>query len=301
MKFGNSIRAAVGAMALAFLASAAHSAPAYYFGKDDTNGAPGGASSIGAETLFGTDVLVTSTENFGTALAPPNTQLPEYLYLSGGTRSTAVGTLSQAADPPSSSWGQSYLGASVMSGEKREGRYNTTGNAASGRWLESDVSFTLTLANPVQAFAFFGTDFGDFSGSLVVELFADGGIDPLVFDGAAQVTPGGPRTNVFAQGGNPIQPRVESDTEATATRAQDGSLLFFGFASDTTFNRIRFTLNQGPDTGFADWDYLGFDDIRIGNLRTTTPPNPAPEPGSLALAGLALFAAGWARKTQRRA
>ena len=26
-----------------------------------------------------------------------------------------------------------------------------------------------------------------------------------------------------------------------------------------------------------------------------------PEPGSLALAGLALFAAGWARKTQRRA
>jgi hypothetical protein len=86
----------------------------------------------------------------------------------------------------------------------------------------------------------------------------------------------------------------------TGTTADDGSLLFFGFASDVLFDRIVFKVGQAPGTVVGDWDYLGFDDIMVGNLRNGTG-GTVPEPGSLALVGLALFAAGWARKAQHRA
>ena len=78
-----------------------------------------------------------------------------------------------------------------------------------------------------------------------------------------------------------------------------GSVLFFGFATDEyKFDRLEFKITQTGTNPLA-FDTLGFDDLRVANLRASI--NGAPEPGSLALAGLALFAAGWARRAQRRA
>ncbi len=274
MKFGNLVRSAFAACVL--VTAAAHATPLYFFGNGPTangsfpQGCPTSVTNcapIAQKGLFNGDVLVTATETFEGSTAGfigANT-LP---VLSGGT-------LGQAAPPAG------YLGGAIKSGAGVSGRFNTTNGASAGNWFESDHAFTIQLTSAVGAFGFYGTDFNDFAGMLEIELLSNGN---RVYE------------NVFTNaGGGQLPLRTNS------TNAQDGSLVFFGFASDLLFDRIVFKVRQDPNVGVGDQDYLGFDDIMVGNLRTTTPPNPAPEPGSLALVGLALFAAGWARKTQRPA
>ncbi|MBA4176189.1 MAG: hypothetical protein C0505_06475 [Leptothrix sp. (in: Bacteria)] len=274
MKFGNLIKVAVGTLAVA----TAHAAPLYYFGNAPTAsggfppGCPAAATNCDpsiTQGLFTDAVAVTMSETFENIAA-------------GSLGSSSLGVfgasgsgLSQATPVPGT-----LDGGAVQSGTAVSGRFNTTSGAATGRWFESDYGFTIQLAGDVGAFGFYGTDFNDFAGSLEIELF----------DGAQSVF-----QNVFTQSDGSALP-----LRTGAAAVQDGSLIFFGFASDTVFDRIVFRIGQPSGIGLGDQDYLGFDDIIVGNLRTTTPPNPAPEPGSLALVGLALFAAGWARKAQRR-
>ncbi len=150
--------------------------------------------------------------------------------------------------------------AGQISNSNDVGRFNTT--AGGNRWWDSVGSFTINFATAISAFGFYGSDIGDVNGRLTVDLT----------DTAGAVTR---YTVPNTQNGN------------------DGSLLFWGFVDRTTaYTRIVFGNTSGGADGF------GFDDMVIGD-RGQVGGGGAPEPGSLALTGLAL--AGLAAASRRRA
>lgn len=133
-----------------------------------------------------------------------------------------------------------------------DGRYDTTG--AGDRYLQSlGTPIIITFGAAVNAFGFYGTDIGDFG------------------------TAGGAALSVDLTDSNG---NVTNKTIQSAGVA-DGSLLFWGFVdTGVSYTSIRFN-------GSA-LDGIGLDDLIVGNLRTTQPPA-LPEPGSMALGGVALL------------
>lgn len=149
------------------------------------------------------------------------------------------------------------------------GRYNTTpglGPRAWGHYMEARDDFSIAFTSAITAFAFLGTDFFDFNGSVTFSLF-----------------------NGLTELDVPVN-SIETQDNA----ALNGNLVFFGVTSDTAFDRISFSVAQAG--GSTQIDVLGFDSIFVGTL--AAPPGGVPEPGSLALVGLSL--AGLAA-TRRRA
>lgn len=117
------------------------------------------------------------------------------------------------------------------------GRYNMTPDLPPdpitldptfGRWIESSVSFTYTFSTAISALGFYGTDFGDFDGTFVIELF------------------NGP-TSIYS--------RALANTTGT-----NGNLLFFGVATQTDFTSAKFTITQAGGPA----DILGFDVLILG-------------------------------------
>lgn len=168
-------------------------------------------------------------------------------------------------------------GNGEVMGTPEAGRFNTTSDGSQYWRVEAGAggAFSIEFSRAVSAFGFFGTDIGDYDGVMELDLTraGDQGIDTLTVRGGA------------------------------SAEANNGSLLFFGFA-DAGSSYTKITFKTAGIAGFV--DYFGFDDFYAADasqILTTVnpPPTPMPEPGSLALAGLALFAAGWARKTRRRA
>lgn len=159
------------------------------------------------------------------------------------------------------------------------GRFNTTVGGRKYWQVNSTAgggSFSITFDRSISAFGFYGTDIGDFGGmlSLVLTPWAGGPDETLV-----------------------VRPQ-------TATSASSGALLFYGFADMNSEYRSITFLSAGTTSAV---DYFGFDDFVVadrGQIRVPTPPTGIPEPGSLALVGLALFAAasvGKARKARKPA
>lgn len=149
------------------------------------------------------------------------------------------------------------------------GRFNTS-SAGAGRWADSDGGIGLQFVTPVSSFGFFATDVGDFAGTLDLVLTVSGSNDTLTL---ANIGP-------------------------TLTPGENGGLLFFGVVdSARTFSTVRLVINQVPGTDAVDG--VGFDDLSIGDLKSTAP-NPAPEPGSLALAALGLLGAAATARRRRR-
>ena len=155
------------------------------------------------------------------------------------------------------------------------GRYNTTRDLPPdentlepdfGKWLEASSDFRYTFSSAISAFSFFGTDFGDFNGAFSIEFM--NGNDLVYSSGNTIVNPGG-----------------------------NGNLLFFGAVSTVAFNTVVFHITQKPGT--TNPDVLGFDSFVVGLANNTG--GTVPEPTSLALVGLALCAAGWARKGRQAA
>ncbi len=243
----------------ASLAGLASAAPLTYFGFDATPGGtvPAGGGSQAARTLFTSTLSSNATESFeGAAFVAgtqPTSARPQAVF--GGN-----GTMFQNDGAP----GTTRIENNSFVGNSFTGRFNTS-SATPGKWWETSASFTLSLTSTVQAFGFYGTDFGDFRGSLTIDLFNGNAAV------GSTVVPGG--------------------------AAGNRSLLFFGFAdSAINFNRIVFNLGQVP-TAPGQFDFAGFDDLIIGTLNgTTPPPTGVPEPGTLALAALSLGLLAAARR-----
>lgn len=137
------------------------------------------------------------------------------------------------------------------------------------RFIEtSSTNFTVGFSAPVAAFGFFGSDIGEFGGDLWLEL-----------------------TKV---GGGLIQIDVP---DVHLLRFVDASNLFFGLIAgnaDEQFTNVRFF-----DSVAGSGDVFGFDDMTVGSLGQVCTNCNVPEPGSLALAGLALAGlAGIRRRKQ---
>ena len=158
---------------------------------------------------------------------------------------------------------------------RRPGRFSTTGGgdlnywrakAGTGAGNNTAGLFSITFSTAISAFGFYGTDIGDFEGTLSLLL-----------------TPSG--------GGADVQLDVPNSI------GSNGSLLFFGFLDRTiSYSKITFRTAGSSVTS----DYFGFDDFLVADRNQITA-TATPEPGSLALAGLGLLAAASITLRRRRA
>jgi hypothetical protein len=154
------------------------------------------------------------------------------------------------------------------------GRYNMTPGVATGegRWLESSQSFGYSFSSPISALGFFGMDFGDFGGTVTLELW----------NGSSRV---------FSLE-LPTDPVTTTATSGTSGAA-NGSLLFFGVVGSgpsDVFNSARFLVALQGST----IDVVGIDELVVGTTLRTG--NTVPLPGTLALALAGLAAVGAARR-----
>lgn len=137
------------------------------------------------------------------------------------------------------------------------------------QFIQTDsTNFTVGFSAPVAAFGFFGSDIGEFGGDLWLELTKVGG-------GLVQI----------------------DVPDVHLLNFVDASNLFFGLIAgnaDEQFTNVRF-FDSVEESG----DVFGFDDMTVGSLGQVCTSCNVPEPGSLALAGLALAGlAGIRRRKQ---
>lgn len=251
--------------ALSLLSCGAYALPTpsqIYRAEDNMPGGKVTDGVLAARTAF-LGALDTTVQSFGFENPPvtPGTGPTLPINFAGSAGQTIVSTLT-------GSTGQQVIGSDGA------GRFNTTEGGSQHWQVNSNVggTFSISFSRAISAFGFYGTDIGDFGGVLSLIL-----------------TPwnGGPDETLIV--------RAET-TEAAAS----GALLFYGFADiNSEYRKITFV-----STGTTnDQDYFGFDDLVVadkGQIRVPGTPG-VPEPGSLALAGLALFAAGYARKAKKAA
>lgn len=150
-----------------------------------------------------------------------------------------------------------------------QGRFGTTGDGDAERFVEGSNTFEIQFRQAVSAFGFYGTDIGDFGGALSFDLLNANGATIATIPMVTTVTPG---------------------TDDSA----GGSLLFWGFVDlEKQYSGVRFNFSSTRDG-------MGFDDLVTGFLNDQPPPNPTPEPGMLALLGIAGLAASVARRRRDR-
>jgi PEP-CTERM motif len=251
-------------------ASWAHAAPAQIF-------------SVQAATPFAiTEPLTTERQRFlslfdntvqsyGFENVDPGQTTPLPVAFTGSANNLITATLTGSGTTPT---GQAQ---SVM-GESEAGRFNTTTGGLNYWRINASGTgeFSITFDRNISAFGFYGSDIGDFGGMLSLVLTPADTTLPL-----ESIT-------------------VRPETQGSAT---NGLAMFYAFAdASRSYSKITFVTSGTLSDGAAE-DFFGFDDFIVADSGQflTTPPTPpgVPEPGSLALVGLALFAAGYARKTRK--
>ncbi len=166
------------------------------------------------------------------------------------------------------------------------GRYNTTrnlppvlGEPNRGHWAESNGDFAVSFTGQVTAFSFFVTDLGDYDGTVWLDIFG-GGDGRLLYSQRLENNAG-----------------VTGDGATRDTASANGNLLYFGVTSSTASDYFTSATFRIAQTGQN--DLIGFDDFVVGQYNGPTTPPGIPEPGSLALTGLALFAAASAARGRK--
>lgn len=275
MNYSRSILRGTAAAALLALGSAAQAGLVY---KDYSASADiGGPSGLGSDA--GQAVLAKRNTFTGKLIGPQfteglegfanNTSAAGGLALFGGSTKTLTSSTGKVTNVSND-------------GSGFTGRYNITPCDADGvnceKWWETAYTFTLDFGDAdYSAFAFFGTDFSDFGGTVTIEL-----LNSDLSAVKASILVAGPSADAVA------------DNSGSDTTAGNGSLLHFGFTDDTqAYGGVRFVVSQTV-TDPAKYDFLGFDELILGNVAQT--PAGVPEPGTLALAGLSLAGLAAARR-----
>ncbi len=161
--------------------------------------------------------------------------------------------------------GTATLGGTGSISTVTPGTTNGVGRYAisgSNFWEVSSGNFTIDFSAPIAAFGFWGVDIGDFNGQITLELQSGAVVNFVV---------------------------------PNSTNIAGGSVLYYGLIASGAgelFTSITFG-NTNPGV-----DFFAFDDMTIGSLQQV---RPTPEPGSLALFGLAAALAGAVVRIRRRA
>lgn len=245
----------------------AHASPTQFFGAEgDVVGVV--TAPLIAERARFLALFDNTVQSYGFQPKEANTSPPFDVLFNGSAGNTIKATLAGSS-------GQKVMDA------PEAGRFNTTPNLPDGEpgkyWrvnASGSGQFSITFDRAISAFGFYGTDIGDFGGILSLVLKPWDVTLPL-------------ETLV-------VRPQ-------TTSAAANGLALFYGFANASrAYSSISF-VTSGTLLDNANSDYFGFDDFVVADAgQFLTPPTTGiPEPGSLALAGLALLAAGFAGKARK--